>query len=435
MLNNKNIVIAYFFCLIIFGLPINLYWNRSYDAGNTVGEWLISYAGGFVRRGLPGSLFYQLSTALDFPVVYLIWVWSILVYMALALVLRDLCYPLVNLQFLLSPLLLLAPVIGNFVIRKDVYLVLCYGACLLVVKFYVASKLNSIAAFLLINAIAVPAILSHEQFGIWALPSLVLFIAFVFIILGGLRVFRAFLLSAGFFFPCIVSMVAILLHKGNRAQASAIHLAWTAIPNLLPASGRSVEPSGSIDSIGWSIGQGWHSSGVSVFQDFDGWVWVPLAWVLTVFVCFSIFVYLPSKDEVGLRKSICFFQLLCFLPMFIIGLDFGRWIFNWMALSVLSYGLISNLRDFFVFRYSPTLHLDRLIRGFHGLASRLPAVPLTESAWLAVLMLISIPRCCWTFRNYLIVSPPYYGLFLLKRYLVALYHWGHLPQSFSYPIL
>jgi len=45
-----------FTLLIIFGIPLNLYKNRLYDNSWTVGEWLISYVGGFVRRGLPGEL-------------------------------------------------------------------------------------------------------------------------------------------------------------------------------------------------------------------------------------------------------------------------------------------------------------------------------------------------------------------------------------------
>ena len=47
-----------FITLIIFGIPLNLYKNRFYDNSWTVGEWLISYAGGFVRRGLPGEIIY-----------------------------------------------------------------------------------------------------------------------------------------------------------------------------------------------------------------------------------------------------------------------------------------------------------------------------------------------------------------------------------------
>jgi hypothetical protein len=47
---------SFFVFLIILGIPLNFYKNRFYDNSWTVGEWLISYAGGFVRRGLPGEI-------------------------------------------------------------------------------------------------------------------------------------------------------------------------------------------------------------------------------------------------------------------------------------------------------------------------------------------------------------------------------------------
>jgi len=43
-----------FIILIILGIPLNFYKNNSYDNSWTIGGLLISYAGRFVRRGLPG---------------------------------------------------------------------------------------------------------------------------------------------------------------------------------------------------------------------------------------------------------------------------------------------------------------------------------------------------------------------------------------------
>ena len=59
--NLKFSLDSFFITLIILGIPLNLYKNRFYDNTWTVGEWLISYAGGFVRRGLPGEVIYLIS--------------------------------------------------------------------------------------------------------------------------------------------------------------------------------------------------------------------------------------------------------------------------------------------------------------------------------------------------------------------------------------
>ena len=67
-----------FTLLIILGIPLNLYKNRFYDNSWTVGEWLISYAGGFVRRGLPGELIHFISTQYSLSPILLVWIFSVL---------------------------------------------------------------------------------------------------------------------------------------------------------------------------------------------------------------------------------------------------------------------------------------------------------------------------------------------------------------------
>ena len=62
----------FFTFLLIFGIPLNLYKNRFYDNSWTVGEWLISYAGGFVRRGLPGELIHFISLKYSLSPIFLV---------------------------------------------------------------------------------------------------------------------------------------------------------------------------------------------------------------------------------------------------------------------------------------------------------------------------------------------------------------------------
>ena len=60
LITNELRLQQFFILLIFFGIPLNLYKNNSYDSSWTIGEWLISYAGGFVRRGLPGELIHMI---------------------------------------------------------------------------------------------------------------------------------------------------------------------------------------------------------------------------------------------------------------------------------------------------------------------------------------------------------------------------------------
>ena len=68
--NFKITIEGFLISLIILGIPLNLYKNRFYDNSWTVGEWLISYSGGFIRRGLPGQVIFYLSSNFDIK-----WTW------------------------------------------------------------------------------------------------------------------------------------------------------------------------------------------------------------------------------------------------------------------------------------------------------------------------------------------------------------------------
>ena len=49
-----------------------------HDVGNdsTISEWLINYQGGFVRRGLPGEIFFRLSIFLNIEIRLIIFLFQ-----------------------------------------------------------------------------------------------------------------------------------------------------------------------------------------------------------------------------------------------------------------------------------------------------------------------------------------------------------------------
>jgi|LakMenEpi03Aug12_release.lakeMendotaPanAssembly.Ray.scaffolds.fasta_scaffold27605_2 hypothetical protein len=138
-----------FVVLIGSGIPINFFSNRFYDDGWTIGEWLISYSSGFVRRGLPGSVLYGIASFWKFQPIYLIWMASLLAYALLSIILWRLCRDKIDTIVLLSPMVLLAPIIGNFLVRKDVLVLAFYGMSLLVVRAWSNKRLLTLyCAFL-----------------------------------------------------------------------------------------------------------------------------------------------------------------------------------------------------------------------------------------------------------------------------------------------
>ena len=60
---DKNLLIGFSFLIIVGGI-LNTLSNKTYTNDSwTIGEWLINYQGGFVRRGFLGEGIYLFSTA------------------------------------------------------------------------------------------------------------------------------------------------------------------------------------------------------------------------------------------------------------------------------------------------------------------------------------------------------------------------------------
>ena len=122
--------------LIFFGLILNTVKNRLYDNDWTVGEWLISYPGSFIRRGLIGKLIYIFSKNLQINPIFIIWFICILSFVGLFLLIKLFSWNIFNKSFLFSNLVLLGPISENYFIRKVIFIVFLYGLCLLSLKIF-----------------------------------------------------------------------------------------------------------------------------------------------------------------------------------------------------------------------------------------------------------------------------------------------------------
>lgn len=140
---------------------------------------MISYAGGFVRRGLPGSALHAIASTWQLNPIALITLLSVGSYLALSALVWWFCRGKLDGSFLLSPIFLLAPVIGGYLLRKDVFLLVLYGLSLLTLQSYQRVSRARHVFLLPLNLISMLAIFSHESYGFWGLPSLVLLIAWI----------------------------------------------------------------------------------------------------------------------------------------------------------------------------------------------------------------------------------------------------------------
>lgn len=408
-----NPLSSFFLALIAIGVPINLFLNRYYDNGWTVGEWLISYAGGFVRRGLPGSAIYSAASLWEVPPVYLIWLASICFYLILTCLLWRFCGARISSALVLSPMILLGPIIGGFLVRKDVLVLALYGLSLLAFQVFKAGRSN---AFIIsaVNVLSIVAILSHESYGFWGLPSLLIVFALLLSKFNRLHPWGANIVrSCIYLSPSILAFAFCLVRKGSIATALAIHESWQGLADLIPSIGAlsSKSPTGAIDAIGWSARQGLGLS-YSTLNDFSSLIWVPAAWMLTIYVCIQLFVGDSEKRDADLKRIIILFQFLAVAPLFILGWDFGRWIFLWTTSSALLYGFLSCC-----FEPDDLNSFRRLCAG--GLASRIaPGFSLNGSAKLFLLFL-GIPGCCWSLKGFMLATPVGFFFYIFKRFLMV----------------
>ena len=392
----------FFICLIILGIPLNLYKNRFYDNSWTVGEWLISYAGGFVRRGLPGQIIHYISTLFFISPILLVWLFSVAALISLAILLLDFCKDLFQRSFLLSQLIILAPISENYLIRKDTFLVLLYGLSLIALKKFSKEKISKFCCILCVNFFSIIGVLSHESYGIWGLPSLI--IIFYLLNRGTKRgIYQSILFSIVYLIPSILSFTTCWVFKGNLQQALLIHESWQNLKDILPTLGslNESQPLGAIAAIGWGKSQVYVSS---LFSQFNLLIfWHPGMWLLTIYIVLKLFIGKKRDYFQSAKRSIVCLQLIAFSPLFLF-VDIGRWIFMWLSSSALLFAFLIQ-----VFGIEKVIYHTEGFKG--GKFLKKIITPFNSAKTYDIFLLsIGIPHCCWSIGRYIVANPIGFGI-------------------------
>ena len=372
----EDIVTIIFFLFIVIGGFLNIYSNKTYQFDSwTIGEWLINYQGGFVRRGLLGEIIYFLTTSLNISPIFIIWLLCITSYYFLLKITLDVSRNIVSKVFLLSPSVFLAPVVGDFLVRKDIFLLLLFLINLRIIK---SSQPNYII-FCLINIFA---ILTHEAFAIYSLPIQIFLIwnkkldkyqnrMFIFV----------FLLSFVIFLLCF-------FFKGNSDQAIDIHNSWVNQSFLFPYDNLISEvPIGAIQSIGWNLNNIFEILKISLF-DIDGIIWIPMAWIFSILIISVIFLGDKSNKDQKIKIFIISFQFLPLLILCFSGWDYGRWIFIWIVSSILVYCLFG--RDIKGYKL-----VNKLDQKFIICREFMLDIEINKQSKF-ILAFFAYPHCCWS---------------------------------------
>jgi hypothetical protein len=385
-------LIIFVFCVA----TIEQFYNSLFWGHNNwcMTECLINYAGGFVRRGLPGELALSASSISGISPNVIIVIACFLLLVGLILFYCRKITRKMPAFLIFSPIVLGIPAFNDFLVRKDTLCMAILILCLIIEK----TKCSILLKNILINLLGITAILSHEGFIFYGFLSIIAY-----------RYFRSekklinIIIS---FSPMILTFAISSIYHGDELTALAINKSLISVWHSIDPSDKDINfPSCAITSLKYSLTNcPW--MGYSVLSEISYHIYTPIAWLATIIICYGylleFIVVNPSEtngviSSLEVEKSRLFViltaQLIFISPLFMIGWDYGRWIFLWTASSLAIYLLGLNWNDQFL------LKVTTYVAGFQ----KKIRLPWTPQKWH--LLFFGIPVCSWSVFSYLHATP------------------------------
>lgn len=359
-------------------------------------EFLINYEAGFIRRGLIGQLLFIFKDSLN--VYWTILGVSLFSFLGLiVLVVNIFRRHQMSLWLLGLPFLLGGMIILDFWVRKDSLLLLM----LYILIRYISD--NRFKNILISVLILIVTILIHEAIIFVFFPFFLLHLYFL-----DNRSRRQYLI----FLPVLVVLYFVVTSHGDNSMAAIIWNSWIGEFNISLVSESSTLIHGSIGALAWTFkdGLGYIQR---EFSNFDGQIYSPLFWILILGSVYAILVNtLFSQSDY--RKKIIFsnvllIQLLGIIPLFIIGWDYGRWIFYWTISSILLFDSCM-----IKYRWEDFVFLNRISEFLLKITSRL-----NKAGYMVLAFFLGFPKFGWNLSYATDSVPVLYilrviSLFILK---------------------
>ena len=283
------------------------YWSFS--------ELLIYYPNKFIRRGLIGQLIQSIDND------------GILLDSALLVIFVNFCFFVFFLYWNLrtyeltshQSFLFLMSTFGVFQIsiynqyfhRKEMFLITLF----LIINLILKNKLNSRFKFLIVLVLTIISILIHEGIALLMFP-------FVYYLLKQKTENINF--HKAYFILSITVFIAVILNAGSPEIADQIRNSLSTEDRILFEIDRDA-----ITTIGWSI---YDTFALTTFTlIFSGsmflWLFFIALSVFSIYVILNLSMSSISKlDLINFIKNNSYFLLI--VPIFIVGFDWGRWIFS-----------------------------------------------------------------------------------------------------------
>jgi len=391
-------------CLLLWVIGAQLWAARSWGHGSwQLTELLINYAGGFVRRGLIGALLGLVAGATGIQANHLAIGAGLVSYGLLVGWFLRRATRMFPAALILSCIALGFPAYQDSIIRKD-----CLGLLLLLGCLRADdSRLARPLAVVTINLLAGLALLSHEAFAFYALPALVLFTRGGQPPRTGIGLLRRSLLLL----PAAGCFALVSCYHGTPEIAQAVNSSWIPLWRAIdPGISHPEIPAASIQALGWTSDKGISLGLILLTSGF----YQPLMWAALFAVSFALVVWFTARDadprdpavvEARIRvTAILLAQFIFIAPLFLLGNDYGRWLFFWVAGSLMLHTTGHRVPRWLESRVARLFAKAKL----NERCARMPA-----KDWY--LLFFGVP-VCWNINSFIFASP-------VVRHLRVIWSW------------
>lgn len=285
----------------------------------TLGEFLINYQAGFVRRGLIGELIFKTSYYIGCEPRLIIALFCFVCYFAVVIIFFILFNKCGIKWWIITLSIFLA---NPDIIRKDYFFILN----LIAILYCYRSSFRAWIKVTIINSIAIVTILSHEAFFFVCIPLLCL----LFIKDKSISNSLSFRFAACV--PMLMAMAIACLFHGTLEQAQTIQASWGPLMSdewsysLTKTDNPCMEYEnydGSVGALAWStsfaVKYHLNVNFIAKSLQIPGYIIRPVA-IVFLFYFLVNYVRLFSSEKISKRTNVffylLFFQFCSLLPMF-----------------------------------------------------------------------------------------------------------------------
>jgi hypothetical protein len=294
-----------------------------------LGELLVNYEAGFVRRGILGQLVFltqnpvHSANLIQNLVIILFLIGSVYIFFKEETLRSKILYFIV-LVFAPGALLDMAASGMEFLDRKEIWF---YCSLIMIIATSNRIGFYNIKTVVITTTLSVLMILHHELYAVFIVPSLL----YIYL----LNKDKIYLNVFTFIIPTSLTFLIVFYYSGNASIAKGIADSYTLT--------HEINIGGGVTSIGWDFQRSFYLT-KKMYNDGSLYYWIfhaLLSMCLVLLYQFTKFKEFKEFKSLQASTIISSFMILATLIAMISGWDWGRWISMYGILSIFIFNLLS----------------------------------------------------------------------------------------------